>query len=675
MSRSSHLVALPLLALLAAAGRSTGAQRESREADLAPLNAPETAAATERGESLVGRVETIVVDEPTGHGARARRFVADDGRAFALDLPSGTAEPESGSSVSVSGVVVGGHITASSVRMLGKSQSPPSCAAVGQQQIAVLLVTLPGTPAPSLAKTDVADAFFGASGSLDSWLREVSYGKTSATGDVFGWYTLDASYACDRYEDLRTAAIAAADRDVDFRKYSRIFIVIAGETGCSWTGIGTMGCAPLSSQRDGSFTSSTSWVLAGAFTGQPGASVPLLAHEIGHNLGLAHAATRRFAGEALGPLGAQGTIDEYNDPFSAMSAASPGHYASPHKSALGWVAAGVNAVTVETTGTYTLQAFETQPSGVQVLKVRRGTGNDAWLWISYRQPIGTDGVFPPEPFAGAILHYEDAYTGGQSQLLDFTPSTQTFYDPALGGGATWTDPYSNLSITVGAASSSGLDVSVAYGAASCVTGAPTVTVTSPNPTVAPGASATYSVSVKSNDSAACKSAVFALSSAVPSGFASSLSPSSLSLAPGASGAATLTVTPGASATPGTYTISVLASAGTSGSGGASCTVTEAGTLAASLVAPSIPYTRLDTVPISATVLLAGNPAVGAAVQFTMTKPNGTTATSTQTTGSSGKAVWNYRVGPRDPKGTYTITATASFSGQSTSASGASFDVQ
>src|SRR5258708_1827909 len=145
MSRSSRLVALPLLALLAhlgLAGLSTGAQRESRESDLARLNAPETATATERGESLVGRVETIVVD--------------------------------------------GGHMTASSVRVLGKSQSPPSCAVAGQQQIAVLLVTLPGAPAPSVAKTDVADAFFGASGSLDSWLREVSYGKTSATGDVFG---------------------------------------------------------------------------------------------------------------------------------------------------------------------------------------------------------------------------------------------------------------------------------------------------------------------------------------------------------------------------------------------------------------------------------------------------------------------------------------------------------
>src|SRR5258708_38860042 len=116
MSRSSRLVALPLLALLAhlgLAGLSTGAQRESRESDLARLNAPETATATERGESLVGRVETIVVDEPTGHGTRASRLVADDGRAFALSLPSGTAEPESGSRGTVPGLVAGGHTPAS----------------------------------------------------------------------------------------------------------------------------------------------------------------------------------------------------------------------------------------------------------------------------------------------------------------------------------------------------------------------------------------------------------------------------------------------------------------------------------------------------------------------------------------------------------------------------------
>ncbi len=634
MSRWSRLVALPLLALLAhlaSAGRSTGAQRESREADLPPLDA--------RLEALAGRGEAIVVDGPEGHGD----------------------------------VVLSEHST-TSLKALGRTQSPPLCAVAGQQQVAVLLVTLPGTPAPSLTKTDVADAFFGASGSLDAWLREVSYGKTSVTGDVFGWYTLDASYTCDRYEDMRTAAIAAADRDVDFRRYSRIFIVVAGETGCSWTGIGTMGCASLSSQRDGSFAASTSWVLAGAFNGKPGAAVPLLAHEMGHNLGLAHAASRRFAGEALGPVGAQGTIDEYGDSFSAMSSASPGHYASPHKAALGW-AAGPNAVTVETTSSYTLQPIEAPPSGVQVLRVRRGTGNDAWIWISYRHPIGADGVFPPQPFAGAILHYEDAYTGGQSQLLDFTPATQTFQDPALGAGATWTDPYSNLSITIGATSSSGLDVSVAYGVPRCASSAPTVTVTPPNPSVAPGSPATYSVNVKSNDSAACKSAVFALSAGVPPGFAASLSPSSLSLAPGASGAATLTVTPGGSVAPGKYSISASASAGIPGWGPASCTVTGNAMLTQSVVAPSLPYARLDTVPITSTVLLGGGPAVGASVKFTMTKPDGTTVTSTQTTGSSGKALWSYRIGPRDPKGTYRISATASFSGQSASASGASFDVQ
>ena len=92
-----------------------------------------------------------------------------------------------------------------------------TCNPVGDQKSVVLLVTFPGVPAPSITPASVYDIFFGSSGhSVSEFWREASYGVTSASGDVFGWYTLDALYTCDQYTAIRTAAINAADQDVNF---------------------------------------------------------------------------------------------------------------------------------------------------------------------------------------------------------------------------------------------------------------------------------------------------------------------------------------------------------------------------------------------------------------------------------------------------------------------------
>src|ERR1051326_8822791 len=87
-----------------------------------------------------------------------------------------------------------------------------TCSTIGPQNTAVLLVLLPGQPPPATPQF-VSDVYFGTSTgrSLDGFWREASYGQTSATGNVYGWYTLDPSYAsCGALGALRDAAVAAA---------------------------------------------------------------------------------------------------------------------------------------------------------------------------------------------------------------------------------------------------------------------------------------------------------------------------------------------------------------------------------------------------------------------------------------------------------------------------------
>ena len=145
----------------------------------------------------------------------------------------------------------------------------------------------------------------------------------------------------------------------------------------------------MSSNGDGEFNASVAWQRAESMATRT-AAVQLTTHELGHNLTLSHAGSRDFGAEALGPIGATGTLSEYGDPFSTMGSWNFGFYAaSQAANQLRWLGAGSNYTVVETSGTYTIQGYETRPAGVKALKVRRGTGNNSWLWLESRQNVGS----------------------------------------------------------------------------------------------------------------------------------------------------------------------------------------------------------------------------------------------------------------------------------------------
>jgi predicted secreted protein len=76
--------------------------------------------------------------------------------------------------------------------------------------------------------------------------------------------------------------------------------------------------------------------------------------------------------------------------------------------------------------------------------------------------------------------------------------------------------------------------------------------------------------------------------------------------------------------------------------------------------PAATYPNRTRVPISATVLSGSNPAAGASVTFRLVRPGNKVTTQTMTTGADGKATWSYRV---NGTGTYSVTATATYGGQ------------
>jgi len=746
---------------------------------------PESAKSLESVGSWEGPLEYFIEDGSDLKTYRKHYHVTVGDQTLNVHFAHEPADLQSGNTLHVTGVRVGTEVAADSGSVTGTATGAAAmCTPLGDQRTLVLLLTTPGVPAPALTPAYFSSLLFDSSGqSLSEFWRESSYGATTASGDVLGWYTLDANYTCDQTDQIRDAAIRAVDSVVDFRQYSRIFLILSGVYGgCGWAGLATVGCSSLSSAGDGYFTASTAWMYSDIFFSRPTA-VTLVSHEGGHNLGLDHASTQDFHPETLGVPGSSGVISEYGDEFSAMSTASFGHYASPHKARLGWFTSDVQTVT--TSGSFSIQPTEI-PGALHALKVRRGTDDNNWLWLEYRQPIGVfDTTLKPQIFGGALIHYQDATTRLYTRLLDFTPATTSFSDPALLAGQSWVDPYTNVSIATDNASSTGLNVSVAYGPPVCTEASPTVSLSPANPsayagnavqyavtvtnkdseqcaprsfglsslvpgwettfsqdslvlspstsasltmsklvpvstppatysvdamatssnvssdgtanvtvvpvpcTVAapmvtltpavssafPGDTVDYAIVITNNDAGSCTSRSFNLSSTIPAGWGTTFSQTSLSLPPSSSASAKMSKTVPSSASPGTYAANVIATDGSSSVEGKTNVTIQLIPLAITLSTSSGPFTKGSTVAITAKVMQGSINASGASVVFTMISPNGTTSTKKITADSNGVAVWSYRVGPKDAKGNYQVTAQAKFGSQSTSSTTVAFSVE
>jgi M6 family metalloprotease-like protein len=629
---------------------------------------PDSASSLEQQGTWSGVSEHVVIDDAQ---RMTRRYeVRLRNGADTLQVFSATGEPgcTSGQTLRVTGVRVGNVAAAGSNTVQSAGVASAGCSTTGAQSTAVLLVQFPGVALPSnVTNAGLYDSFFGSTGrSLDRYWREASYGKAWMTGNVFGPLTLDRSYTCSEYSAMRSAAIAAADSMVNFTQYNRIFIVFPDSGGCGWAGLGTLGCNSLSS-ADGSFQASTSWLLA-THMGSKEGGAKLAAHEGGHNLGLHHSSTRDFGAEALGPLGSAGALDEYGDPFNVMGTwGNFGHYAAPHKAMIGWLS-GSNTLSAESSGSYGVQSLSQASAGLQGLKVRRGTGNDAWLWVEYRGRNGEfDNSLGSTAAAGAVVHFHDSTTGTRTHLLDFTPGTSSFGDGVLTG--TWQDPYSNLSLSVSGGYSSALNVAVSYGAVPCTRALPALSLTPPNPSAAAGASTNYTLTLTNRDSSGCTASSFSLASSLPAGWLTTFSPASLTLSPGQTLTASMTKSVAASITPGTYAVDAAATSPNHAAVTAMANISVTAPvqpITVSLAAAPTVLSARSNLSLQATVRNASGPVANASVTFRLVRSNGSVQTQSAATNSSGVATWTQRI---NQKGAYSASASATANGASaTSAS-------
>jgi M6 family metalloprotease-like protein len=557
-------------------------------------------AAADRLESrgrFQGPVESMVADDFAAGTARQVTWMTL-GRErvqvrFAGLPPEGFAQA---TYAAVDGVRVGGSIAATSGEVipapdLGGGPAPAlggTCSTLGVQHAVVILVDYPGNPNP-YTQAEARDSFFAATAgrSVDGFWREASYNRTSLTGDVFGPYMMSRSYSCDPGgpESLRADVLAAADADVDFSQYDRLFIVHPDNGSCFYGGLGTLACMNLSSPNE-SFTATTSWLRGDQMHFNRDYSVFIAGHEAGHNLGLSHALALYFdpnyqRGESLGLPGASGTLVGYGDPFSSMGRSTPTayHYSAQDKLRIGWLDPG-NVRTITSSDTVTIAPYELPSSSVQALRVKRGT-DSSYLWLESRTSQGQYDC-QPGSFAvcpGALGHYEYPNTVDPpgsffscpqcTTMIDFTPVDLNLQNAPLPPGNSWSDPYTGLSLTVSNVAG-GLSVAAAFNPPLC--NRPAQVALSPSSlTTTNGGHAIFQATITNPDDPSCLPATYALNSSV---WPYTLSASTVTLQPGVSSSPiTFNKTVPTATEQGVYTVSLFATrAGVTGTGTAQVTV-------------------------------------------------------------------------------------------------------
>jgi hypothetical protein len=347
-------------------------------------------------------------------------------------------------------------------------------AIVGPQSLLILRVDYDDDRSQPYTEFDIHQRLDANPWSASAIYRAQSDNAVSLTGlitiggDISNWLSLagplpTTSEGCDYQQIAADAYAAAAAANLTVSPYQHVMILFPHTSKCSWGGLGEV-------------PGRTSWI-NGLTTLQPVLDASLFAHELGHNQGIAHAASVACTDAAGKPVAYSDTCSdpiEYGDPFDLMGGGYPLNYAwsgtelmsSWHRAQLLELPAAQQKIAASA-GTYALDDASTSSgSGTRLLRVPRNIGPpSAREFVLELRGGGT--LFDtwstlPGVAQGVIVRLApDLATSDRSQLIDTNPDTASLLDAPLTAGRTFTDPVSGLSITVASIANGHAQIQVA----------------------------------------------------------------------------------------------------------------------------------------------------------------------------------------------------------------------
>jgi hypothetical protein len=589
---------------------------------------------------------------------------------FAQQPPT---EIMTGAQVRARGLRIGNALALESAASLETAKLSPLPNTLGAQKTLAILVNFADEATQPFTVAYAQTVMFTTTSNFD---YEASYQQTWLTGNVAGWFTIASSYTtCDYNTIASQAKQAATAAGYSLSNYNHLVYVFPANA-CTWWGLGTVGGNP-----------SQAWV-----NSKWGFTLPVIGHEMGHNFGLYHSHSMDCGAASYATAGC--TTSDYGDIFDMMgSSGQTPHFNAYQKERLGWLNAGISppiisAAALQGSATYTIAPTENArdgiPRAVKIPQTDSCTSPQRWLYVESRQAKGFDAFLGSNAnvLTGVLVHQITEGDGNSSYLLDMTPATTSWSDPALVAGASYVDPVRGVTIKSLSAGSTSSTLSVTMPAAACTHIAPSITLT-PSATqwISAGATVTYTATVKNNDGCGCSASAFDLTGVVPAGWSASATRTA-GINPGASGSGTLLMTSSAAASAAFYSVAVKAANAAAPTAAASAAGTVAITAALTVSAttdksvyalPARPNQSYNAY-ITSSVSSGGAPIAGAAVTVTVTDPSGGVTTLTGTTSSTGSVGVGYSLRRRSPTGTYRVSSKATM-GSSIGSASTSFVVQ
>lgn len=512
-------------------------------------------------ESKVSVEGTIVVTQSDDltKGSTAPSYVVTTGTGQKITLHFLTPAPiyKAGTRVRVTGFMTANNIVvvpsgATDIEVL--PSSAPVLGANTQYKIAVILVNFqndqsqPFTP-DTVRQTTFTDTNTGVNAyyQVNSFDKYGFQGNLRPDGDVFGWYTIPFNNtSCDNSNWAVAADQSAAKDGFDPSAYKAVVYAFPYVSACSWGGRGTYGGYPAQSWINGFYTSD------------------LVSHELGHNLGTAHANAYHCVDASGTPvaISTSCTSTEYGDPFDVMGAVAPHRQFNIFHKGQSNFLDNSSSNTITTSGDYIISPTEVLAGTAQTLIIplaNYSTQNEkAYYYLEYRQQKPPFDVFSgTSPVVnGVSLRLATSYDANaiqQSQLIDTTPETASVDDAPLLTGKSFTDTPEGLTITTLSTDSTSAKVRITFTQERCVPMQPKVELLPTEYWNLQGGSSQYYVRITNLDSAGCGGSTFTTNVVLPSSITANPATLSTLIQPGKFTYIPVQLTTNTSIQPGDYT--------------------------------------------------------------------------------------------------------------------------